>query len=166
MLRCICFQTAWGTFGLAATDDGVCGSILPVRSVRQAERLARRRWPHAEPTADLHRELQDRIAAYFEGQRVRFTAPLDLTALTAFRRTVLRACARIPHGTTRTYGQLAAEVGSPHAARAVGGAMAHNLIPLIIPCHRVLAADGQLGGFSAEGGPALKARMLRLEGAG
>ncbi len=77
---------------------------------------------------------------------------------------MLRACARIPYGRTRTYGALAREIGAPRAARAVGGAMAANPIPLLIPCHRVLAANNRMGGFSAEGGVGVKRRMLELEG--
>ncbi len=164
MLAFALIPTEWGYFTLAASEKGVCGTILPTRSVRQAERRARHRWPTAATQPALLRELQEQIAAYFVGATVRFDAPLDLTGQTEFRRTVLRLCAAIDYGTTKTYGQLAIEVGSPAAARAVGGAMAHNPIPLIIPCHRVLAANGRLGGFSAEGGLALKARMLQLEG--
>jgi methylated-DNA-[protein]-cysteine S-methyltransferase len=109
-------------------------------------------------------ELSSRIKAYFTGRRVEFSVPLDLAGVTEFRQRVLLACAAIPYGQTRSYGQLAKAVRSNGAARAVGGAMAHNPIPLIIPCHRILAANGRLGGFSAEGGTAVKAKMLGLEG--
>jgi len=87
----------------------------------------------------------------------------DREATLASGRKVLRACRNIPHGQTATYGALAARVGSPAAARAVGGAMAANPIPLIIPCHRVLRADGGLGGFSTTGGTATKQRLLQHE---
>ena len=82
-----------------------------------------------------------------------------------FRGRVLRACARIPAGRVMTYGELARVAGSPGAARAVGSAMAANPVPVIIPCHRVVRADGTLGAYSA-GGAAAKARMLRAEGIG
>jgi len=78
-------------------------------------------------------------------------------------RQVLQACRNISFGQTRTYSDLAKQVGSPNAARAVGGVMAHNPIPLIIPCHRVLRTDGGLGGFSAPGGIAIKQKMLHHE---
>ncbi len=164
MLTYTCFETAWGGFALALSPRGVFGTILPVRSAHQAEQLARRRWPGANRQADPPGDLPDRIAAYFDGESVDFHVPLDLSGQTDFRRSVLRACARIAYGTTTTYGQLADEVGRPGAARAVGGAMAHNPIPLIVPCHRVLAANGRLGGFSAKGGLSVKTRMLHLEG--
>lgn len=81
----------------------------------------------------------------------------------AFRRSVLDACAAIPVGEVRSYGQLAAECGRPRAARAVGSAMASNPVPLMVPCHRVVRGDGRIGAYSA-GGPRQKARMLRAEG--
>ena len=164
VLAYTCFDTPWGYFGLAATDRGPCGAILPTGSRRKAERLARRRWPEAGHQPGLLPDLQAKIVAYYAGKRVRFDAALDLDGLTEFRQAVLRACARIAYGVTRTYSELAAEVGSPAASRAVGGAMAHNPIPLIVPCHRVVAVGGRLGGFSAEGGLATKTRMLQLEG--
>ena len=88
---------------------------------------------------------------------------IDLSGRTLFQRKVLQACRAIPWGTTRTYGELAEEAGYPGAARAVGSVMSKNRIPLIIPCHRVLAACG-LGGFSAPRGVQLKRRLLALEG--
>jgi methylated-DNA-[protein]-cysteine S-methyltransferase len=164
MMTYTCFQTMWGTVSFAATDKGVCGLCLPVGSPRRAEAIARRRWPEAKRQPELMRGLQRRIAAYFSGERISFDVPVDLAGLTEFQRAALRACSTIPYGTTTTYGRLAAMIGRPGAARAIGGAMARNPIPLIIPCHRVLAADGGLGGFSAEGGVDVKSRMLRLEG--
>ena len=105
---------------------------------------------------DLEREL----IAYFAGQPVNFTVPLAPAGLTPFQVRVLEQCRLIPYGEVRTYGWLAARVGKPGAARAVGQAMARNPLPLLIPCHRVVAADG-LGGFG--GGLALKARLLDQE---
>ena len=80
-----------------------------------------------------------------------------------FQAAVLNACRRVKHGKTITYGQLAKEIGKSNAARAVGNALARNPLPLIIPCHRVLAANNKLGGFSAPGGKNLKARLLKHE---
>ena len=90
--------------------------------------------------------------------------PLDLAGLPPFHEKVLAAARRISYGRTATYGELAARAGSPRAARAVGQAMAHNPVPLIIPCHRVLAAGGRLGGYG--GGLDLKRRLLGLESKG
>ena len=106
------------------------------------------------PRGSFLPDLQERIIAYFEGENVDFSTDpaVNLDALTPFDRKVLQTCRKIPPGETTTYGDLAVRVGHPGAARAVGSALAHNPIPLIIPCHRVLRSDGSLGGFSAPGG--------------
>jgi methylated-DNA-[protein]-cysteine S-methyltransferase len=90
---------------------------------------------------------------------------LDMTGVSAFERGVYEIARTIPAGETTTYGAIAAELGDPGAARAVGRALGQNPFPVIVPCHRVVAADGTLGGFSAEGGTATKRRMLEIEGA-
>ncbi len=165
MLSYTCLHTAWGYVAFAATAKGVRGLVLPVPTRRRAEQLAARRWPDGTPNPRLMTALQQAIRGYFLGRRVRFDVPLDLSDLTDFQQAVLRACAAIPYGCTMSYGRLAAAMGRPTAARAVGGVMARNPIPLIIPCHRVMGADGRLTGFSAEGGIGVKRRMLQLEGA-
>jgi methylated-DNA-[protein]-cysteine S-methyltransferase len=109
-------------------------------------------------------ELIDKLRRYAEGEPVDFSsAPLALNHLTSFARHVVGACRRIPWGQTRSYGELAAECGSPGAARAVGSVMAKNRYPLIVPCHRVLAAGGELGGYSAPDGLKMKQRLLAME---
>ncbi len=107
----------------------------------------------------LFRQLED----YFAGRALAFDLPLDLRRLTPFQREVLEAACRIPPGQTASYGELARWVGRPRAARAVGQAMARNPIPLVIPCHRVIASDGSLGGYGGEEGLAVKAWLLRWE---
>jgi methylated-DNA-[protein]-cysteine S-methyltransferase len=108
--------------------------------------------------------LARRLQAYATGARDDFRdVPLNLDPFTDFQRRVLACCRRIPYGKTLTYAQLAARAGSPRAARAVGQCMAANPIPLVIPCHRVVAANGGLGGYSAAGGLGLKRRLLELE---
>jgi methylated-DNA-[protein]-cysteine S-methyltransferase len=87
-------------------------------------------------------------------------------SLTEFQKDVLKACRRIPPGRTLTYGQLAEKLGHPRAARAVGNALARNPVPLVVPCHRVVAGGGKFGGFSAEAGVPLKKRLLALEAGG
>ena len=104
------------------------------------------------------RELRE----YFAGKRTEFTVPVDLSAVPPFTRKVLTALLRGPHGETTTYGALARRVGKPGAARAVGQAVGSNPVPVIVPCHRVLAANGRLGGFSL--GLPVKEALLRLEG--
>ena len=105
-------------------------------------------------------EAADQLAAYFARRLTRFDLPLA-PAGTPFRRRVWAEMARIPHGETRSYGELAAAVGS--APRAVGGACGANPIPIVLPCHRVLAAGGALGGYSGGAGIATKRRLLALE---
>lgn len=102
----------------------------------------------------------EQLQAYFAGQAHSFTLALDLPA-TGFRRRTQRSLADIPHGSTVTYGELAAIVGNPGAARAVGSACATNPLPIVLPCHRVLAAGGALGGYSGE--LWRKSRLLELE---
>ncbi len=110
--------------------------------------------------------LVDKLRRFAEGEPVDFTdVPLSLDHLTTFGTRVIAACRRIPWGETRTYGELAAECGSSGAARAVGSVMAKNRYPLIVPCHRVLAAGGDLGGYSAPDGLRIKRRLLAMEGA-
>jgi len=109
-------------------------------------------------------ELVQRLLAYASGTPVSFDeVPIDSQRLTAFQRKVVGRCRRIPYGQVRTYGQLAAEAGSPRAARAVGNCMAANRFPLIVPCHRVLPASGRVGAFSGPGGTRMKQKLLMME---
>jgi methylated-DNA-[protein]-cysteine S-methyltransferase len=110
------------------------------------------------PIDDVRRELDE----YFEGTRREFDLPLDLRAA-AFHVEVLRELARVPYGSTTTYGTLAAQVGRPAAARAVGTVMHRNPIPIVLPCHRVVGANGSLTGYA--GGLDVKLKLLQLEGA-
>jgi len=105
------------------------------------------------------------LQAYFAGARSRFDLPLDLDRLTPFQQSVLLTARRIPPGTVWTYGQVARAIGNPRASRAVGQALGRNPVPIIIPCHRVVANDMSLGGYSGGGGLASKRLLLRLEGA-
>lgn len=107
-------------------------------------------------------EAQAQLAQYFAGQRTGFSLPLA-PAGTAFQQAVWRQLQQIPYGQTRTYGQIAVALGKPTASRAVGRANHHNPIAILIPCHRVIGADGSLTGYA--GGLAVKEALLRLEGA-
>jgi methylated-DNA-[protein]-cysteine S-methyltransferase len=108
--------------------------------------------------------LIERLRAYAEGEADDFRdVPIDLHEMTAFQQKVLTQCRQIPFGTTLTYGELAVRAHAAGAARAVGSCMARNPLPLIIPCHRVVASGGRLGNFSAPGGTALKKKLLAME---
>jgi len=109
--------------------------------------------------------IAEQLQAYFAGARTAFDVPLDLSQLTPFQRSVLQAARRIPSGTVWTYGQVARAIGKPRASRAVGQALGRNPVPIVIPCHRVVASDGSLGGYSGGGGLDSKRLLLHLEGA-
>lgn len=113
-----------------------------------------------EVAVEVARAAADQLLAYLEGHRRSFELPLDLRAFTPFQRRVLLACAGITYGATLSYGELAERAGAPRAARAVGQVMARNPLPLVVPCHRVVAAAGP-GGFGY--GAALKQRLLAME---
>ncbi len=110
------------------------------------------------------RDFGRRLCAYFDGEPVAFTDPVDMSLGTDFQQAVWRALRDIPSGTTLTYGQLAQRVGKPRAARAVGQAVGANPVPIVIPCHRVVAADGGLGGYTGAD-LSFKAGLLRMEAA-
>lgn len=154
-----------GAVGLVATDRGLCHVLLTAQDQAGAASLLLRRYPEARPDPFALSDVQEQLQDYFAGQPVDFRIRCDLAGLTPFQRLVLEACARIGYGDTVTYGQLARRVGRPGAARAVGAVMARNPIPIVIPCHRVVAGDGSMGGYSAEQGVAMKRRLLDMEAA-
>ena len=159
------FSTKWGYFGLAGSEKGLLQTSLPGPGYEEIKGRLLANCPLAQFNPSFFKQIQDQIAAYFAGAPADFglEIPLDLTELTPFQIAVLTACRRVKRGQTITYGQLAEKIGKLNAARAVGSALAKNPIPLLIPCHRILAANNKLGGFSAPGGTSLKRRMLRLE---
>ncbi len=155
------FETAWGWMVLVWRADRLCRVILP-GGRRNVEREAMRNGPSVKK--GTRSGLAQRCLRYFEGEPVTLSAPMEFPSVSEFRRRVWELTAQIPYGEVVTYGGVATRAGRPGAARAVGQAMAHNPVPLVVPCHRVLAANGGLGGFSAEGGLQLKRRLLGLEG--
>lgn len=166
--RYLIFETASGFCGIAWNGVGITRFQLPTRRAEATERLLLRRIPGAEPGAPTP-EVAEAVAAvrrYFEGQETDFSGfTLDLGGQDALFRQIYAAARQVGWGHTTTYGALAKELGAgPEVARDVGQAMAQNPVALIIPCHRVLAAGGKVGGFSAPGGSAFKVRMLELEG--
>ena len=168
MHRYAVFATAAGFCAIAWSETGIASFQLPTRTAASAERSLLRRLPDAMPGPPTD-EAADAIAAvtrYFEGEQIDFSGyTLDLGDQDAFFKRIYDVARQVGWGQTTTYGTLARELGAgPEAARDVGEAMAKNPVPLIIPCHRVLAAGGRIGGFSAPGGTTAKRRMLALEG--
>lgn len=119
-------------------------------------------WARDNAATPLLRRAKQQLDRYFDGKLTDFDLPLN-PAGTDFQKQVWRALCKIPYGGTKTYGEIAKRLGGE--ARAVGGACGTNRIPIIIPCHRVLAAGGKMGGYSGEGGLETKIALLKLEGA-
>ncbi|SFW92411.1 methylated-DNA--[protein]-cysteine S-methyltransferase [Amycolatopsis australiensis] len=162
------FDTAIGVCGLAWRDDVVIATSLPSGGASALHAWFRRRFPDAVPGTPGPRvqEAVDGIVALLGGARVDLTAvPLDFSGVPEFNRRAYEVARAIPPGKTSTYGDIARALGMPGSAQAVGQAMGHNPVPIIVPCHRVLAAGGRDGGFSARGGVETKLRMLVIEGA-
>ncbi len=155
-------ETTRGSFGFVARGGRLVATFLPHPrgNVRRAIAKAH---PDAVEAPALLPRFRRQVAAYFAGKPTKFAVEVDLADVPPFRRQVLEACQRIPYGKTASYGDLARAAGKPGAARAVGGAMAGNPLPLVIPCHRVLRSDGTLGGFSSPDGVKEKKRLLVLE---
>jgi methylated-DNA-[protein]-cysteine S-methyltransferase len=163
------FETAIGQCGVAWSARGLVAVQLPEKDPATAERRLigkSNSAGRAVPPPEVAAVIAD-MARYLAGNRVDFSgAPVDLDGIEPFRRTLYDALRGIGFGSTTTYGALAARIGldGPEAARDVGAAMGANPVPIVIPCHRVLAAGGKLGGFSAYGGAATKQKLLALEG--
>jgi methylated-DNA-[protein]-cysteine S-methyltransferase len=151
------FRTPWGWVGTAFTPRGLRRLVLP-RACRAAAaaQLGLPSRASLTPRPAFRRGLQ----AFLRGRGECPNVPVDLAGCTGFTRRVLGAARTVPPGTTVTYGELARRAGSPRACRAIGQVMARNPVPLVIPCHRVVAASGP-GGYG--GGLAMKARLLALE---
>jgi O-6-methylguanine DNA methyltransferase len=152
-----------GALYVAAGPEGLCRLDF---GISEADFLARLN-PHARIKRDpaALAPVVAQLQAYFTEERTLFELRLDLQALTPFQQSVLQAAQRIPAGTVQTYGQVARAIGKPRASRAVGQALGRNPVPIVIPCHRVVASDGGLGGYSGGGGLDSKRWLLRLEGA-
>lgn len=162
------FETAHGYAAIAWNERGVTGFRLPAKTADESRRSLLRRLPGAVETGPSGRvaALVEAARCYFNGERIDFAdVPLDLGRQEPLFTKIYDLVRGLGYGETTTYGAVAKALGEgPEVARDVGQAMAHNPIPLIIPCHRVLAAGGRIGGFSAPGGSNAKARMLVLEG--
>jgi len=162
------FETAIGTCGIVWTARGICGVQLPEKDAAATRARVHRRHTtavEAVPSAETRHAI-DGIVALLSGEKRALTdIAIDDERQAAFNKRVYAIARRIPPGQTMTYGEIAEHLGDKTLARAVGQAMGENPTPLIMPCHRVLAAGGKTGGFSASGGVVTKLRLLTIEGA-
>ncbi len=168
MISCTLFDTAIGWAGLAWNDRGLVGAHLPERDPDIARRGVLRRFPEAvegEPPEAVAPVIAG-VRALMRGEKADLSAAvLDVDRVPAFNARVYEIARRIPPGETLTYGEIATRLGDRLLARDVGAALGQNPWPIIVPCHRVTAAGGKLGGFSARGGARTKLRLLAIEGA-
>jgi methylated-DNA-[protein]-cysteine S-methyltransferase len=163
MKRALIFQSAWGWMGVAESDRGIAAIVLPQPSKASVAAGLET----AAASCDLSSssrlgEAQKQLIEYLAGARTEFDLPLDLSGGTAFQRRVWKTLRAIPYGQLWSYRGLASRVGGVQYARAVGGAVGANPIPIVVPCHRIVAHDATIGGFSC-GLPA-KRKLLALEG--
>lgn len=157
-------ETPLGTIVVGATRDGLVRIGLPSEDSDDVlQQLAERVSPRVlRASRDSLVQTRRQLDEYFGHERRLFEIPLDWRLTTGFRRDVLRATERIPYGETASYRDVATRAGSPNAVRAAGSALATNPLPIVVPCHRVLRAGGDVGGYA--GGPSRKRRLLTLEG--
>ena len=162
------FDTSIGRCGIVWGPRGIAGLQLPEARASATRARMLKRFPGASPQSpppEAQRAI-DGIVALLRGERSDLSAArLDMQGVADFDRRVYEVTRAIAQGSTLTYGEVAARAGSPVSARAVGQALGRNPFPIIVPCHRVLAAGGRTGGFSASGGAATKLRLLAIEGA-
>ena len=162
------FETTIGTCGIVWTGRGICGVQLPEKDTAATRARVHRRHPtavEAVPSAEARRAI-DGIVALLSGEKRDLTdIAIDDERQAEFNKRVYAIARRIQPGQTMTYGEIADQLGDKTLARAVGQAMGENPTPLIMPCHRILAAGGKTGGFSASGGVVTKLRLLTIEGA-
>ena len=164
MRRAMIFKSPWGWVGISETAKGIDAIALPKRS-KQAIEFGLRMMAGGpfEPGESARLEVARRqLLDYLAGKRNRFDIPLDLSRGTAFQRRVWRTLQRVPFGKLRSYQWIASRVGGRRYARAVGNAVGANPLPIVVPCHRIVAQDASLGGFSC--GLPMKRKLLTLEG--
>lgn len=163
------FETEFGVCAIAWSSGGLTRLQLPEASAEATrKRIVRDR--QADPATTIPGAVEEAISllrAYFRGERIDFSAVrCDLGAVSPFHAALYAALRQVAWGETITYGALGQKIGAEGGARAIGQAMGRNPVPVIIPCHRVLASGGAIGGFSAPGGRTTKRRLLALESAG
>ncbi len=156
------FKTPLGWVAAAYSPRGLLAVTLPRNNRIAALRALQEKVESLLAPGKMYAPLIEDLTRYFQGETVAFRYPLDLRGATPFQQRVWEALLKIPRGETRSYQEVAAAVGRPLAARAVGQAVRANPLAIIIPCHRVIASNGSLGGYA--GGLPWKRRLLTLEG--
>ncbi|MTD58130.1 methylated-DNA--[protein]-cysteine S-methyltransferase [Amycolatopsis pithecellobii] len=162
------FETAIGHCGIAWGERGVVSVCLPEGSATTTRARLRANFPDAvetEPPEAVRWAIAEIVALLRGESRDLLAVPLDLDGVPEFHRRVYEIARTIPPGKTLTYGEVASRLGMPGSAQAVGRALGRNPFPIVVPCHRVLGADGKMVGFSAPGGVETKRKMLVIEGA-
>ena len=157
----VIFNTDMGQMGILGSVKGLLRTTLPQRSTQEVRQLLGDRINHTTWSPHLFKDLIERLGIYLGGHKVAFPDELDLSQATTFHRKVWEITKLIPYGETRCYLWVAEQIGKPGAVRAVGQALARNPLPIIIPCHRVVASNGKLGGYS--GGLEMKKYLLYRE---
>ncbi len=157
----VTLETDAGWVGILGSTRGLLRTTLPQHSPQEILQLFGDRANRATLSTHLFEDLMERLRVYFSGHRTTFPDKLDLSGATPFQRAVWEVTRLIPYGETRSYSWVAEQIKKPNAPRAVGQALARNPLPIIIPCHRVIARHGRLGGYS--GGVEIKKLLLQME---
>jgi methylated-DNA-[protein]-cysteine S-methyltransferase len=168
MMNFVLFETAIGCCGIVWSERGIAGVQLPERNDTATRKRLLRRFPMARdgaPPAEVRRTIGDMVALLGGEPRDLNHVTIDIGAVPEFHRRVYEVARRIPAGATLSYGEVAERLGDRNLARDVAEALSQNPWPIIVPCHRIMAAGGKPGGFSAPGGVATKLRLLTIEGA-
>jgi methylated-DNA-[protein]-cysteine S-methyltransferase len=156
-------RTPVGRLLIAATDAGLVRVAFDQIEASFVADLQKRMKADVVKSADRLAGITAELNMYFAGKRHAFDVPVDLSLAAPFQRSVLLAAREVPAGTVVTYGEIAKRIGRPTASRAVGQALGHNPVPIVIPCHRIVSSGGRLGGYI--GGLDVKRKLLKIEGA-
>jgi len=163
LVSCAIFQTKIGWCAVVATGKAVLRIVIGFSEREQLLKQILKEFGSAIEKKPARMSITGEMKQYFSGKEVFLNCAMDWSSLSPFQQKVYKAAMKVPYGTVDTYGNLARRIGCPKGARAVGGALAKNPFPLVVPCHRIVRGDGSLGGFSARGGSVLKKKLLRLE---
>ncbi len=159
------FETALGSGAVVASGEGLLEVFLPFGGVSREDVAAQvaAQYPLSAGENQITKNAAALLARYFAGEQVAFALAIDRQRFTPFQWAVYQRVMAIPYGEVRSYSQVAADIGNPRAARGIGGAMAHNPLPIVIPCHRVVGKSGGMTGYSGAGGVVSKQWLLEME---